>query len=479
MKILLITGIILLISVTSSKVLYKYGVPVLVIFLGMGMLMGSDGIGGIYFNNPGVAEQLSNVGLLFIMFSGGFETNWKTAKPEAPASIVLASLGVAMTAFLIGAFAYFALGFSFLEGMLLGSIISSTDAASVFSILRSENLNLKHGLAPMLEMESGSNDPMAYMLTTIFISLILGDSKSILLLLTSQIVIGIVVGLLVGKLGVWFINHIRLDIEGLYYIVVVSIALISMAGANMINGNGFLAVYITGLILGNSRIIHKINLVKFFDGISWLMQVMLFFTLGLLVFPSQLPAIALKGLATAAFIILVARPVTVFIILTFFKKTFNDKLLVSWVGFRGAAAIVFATYPLTQGLPIANEIFNMVFFIALVSVLVQGSFFIPLAKKLDLISEEETTLKTFTDYSGDIYADLLEVDIPIGTGIKEKAIMDFDIPDDVLIVFIKRGDKLLTPKGTTMLKQGDVLMISGDEKSLFDIDTMSREELLS
>ncbi len=180
-----------------------------------------------------------------------------------------------------------------------------------------------------------------------------------------------------------------------------------MAGANSINGNGFLAVYITGLIMGNSIIIHKVNLVKYFDGISWLMQVMLFFTLGLLVFPSELPGIAVKGLITATFIMLVARPITVFIILTLFKRSTKDKLLVSWVGFRGATAIVFATYPLTEGLSIANEIFNIVFFIVLVSVLVQGSFFIPLAKKLDLINEDETILKTFTDYSGDIYADLL------------------------------------------------------------------------
>lgn len=478
MNILLITGLILLFCVASSKILYKYGIPVLVIFLGMGMLMGSDGIGGIYFNSPSVAEKLSNIGLLFIMFSGGFETSWKTAKPVAAASIVLASLGVAMTAFLIGIFAYFVLGFSFLEGMLLGSIISSTDAASVFSILRSKNLNLKNGLAPMLEMESGSNDPMAYMLTTIFISLIVGKEQNIILLLTSQIVIGLLIGLLVGKIGVWIINNIKLDIDGLYYIVVISLALISLSSSNLIGGNGFLAVYITGLIIGNSRIIHKINLVRYFDGISWLMQIMLFFTLGLLVFPSQLPEIALKGIITAAFIILVARPIAVFIILTFFKKSNKDKLLVSWVGFRGAAAIVFATYPLTEGLPIANEIFNIVFFIAVVSVLVQGTFFIPLAKKLNLISEDQTTLKTFTDYTGEIYADLLEIEIPISRGLKEKAIMDLDIPEDVLIVMIKRDDKLITPKGNTMIKQGDTLMILGDEESLMRIDSITKETLL-
>ncbi|MBU5483438.1 potassium/proton antiporter [Clostridium sp. MSJ-11] len=464
MDVLFIAGIILLICAVSSKVLYRYGIPTLVIFLTMGMLMGSDGPGGIYFNDPQLAENLCNVGLIFIMFSGGFGTSWKTAKPVALAAGVLATLGVVLTAFLIGIFAHFVLGFTFLEGMLLGSIVSSTDAASVFSILRSKQLNLKNGLAPMLEMESGSNDPIAYMLTTVFLGLILGESQNIFLLLLTQIAIGVLVGAIIGKLSVWLINNINLDIDGLYSIIVIGTALLSYAGAGLLSGNGFLAVYITGLILGNSRLVHKISLVRYFDGLSWLMQILLFFTLGLLAFPSRLPSVATQGMAVAIFIIFVARPVAIFIVLTLFKKPIKEQLLVSWVGFRGAAAIVFATYPLTAGLPVADEIFNIVFFIALVSVVVQGTLFIPIAKKLDLVAEEETVLKTFTDYSGELHAELLEVTIPEGSKMAGKAIMDLDIPTEILIVMVKRGRKLITPNGATIVEAGDIIMMAGDNK---------------
>lgn len=474
MTILFVAGIILLICAVSSKVLYKYGIPTLVIFLAMGMLMGSDGPGGIYFNDPQLAENICNVGLIFIMFSGGFGTSWKTAKPVALAAGVLATLGVVLTALLIGIFVHFAFGFTFLEGMLLGSIVSSTDAASVFSILRSKQLNLKNGLAPMLEMESGSNDPIAYMLTTVFLGLILGKDQNIIVLLLTQITIGAAVGAIAGKLSVWLINKINLDIDGLYTIIVISTALLSYAGAGLLSGNGFLAVYITGLILGNSKLVHKISLVRYFDGLSWLMQILLFFTLGLLAFPSKLPSVSIKGMTIALFIIFVARPIAIFAILTLFKKPVKEQILVSWVGFRGAAAIVFATYPLTAGLGVADEIFNIVFFIALVSVLVQGTLFIPIAKKLDLVAEEETVLKTFTDYSGEIHAELLEVKIPDDSNMVGKAIMDLNIPMDILIVMIRRNGKLITPRGATIIKAGDIIMMAGDNKiQLMDMQNIA------
>lgn len=475
MDIMFISGIILLICAVSSKVLYKYGIPTLIMFLAIGMIMGSEGLGGIYFDNSELANKLCNFGLLFIMFSGGFETNWKTAKPVAFASGVLATGGVALTAFLIGIFAHFVLGLTFLEGMLLGSIISSTDAASVFSILRSKKLNLKNNLAPMLEMESGSNDPVAYMLTTIVIGLITGGKHNIVTLLMTQILIGALVGILVGKISVWLINNINLDIEGLYSILAISTALLSYSGANQLMGNGFLAVYITGLIMGNSRLVHKISLVRYFDGLSWLMQILLFFTLGLLVFPSRLFQVALKGIGTAAFIIFIARPIAVFCILTLFKRPIKDQLLVSWVGFRGAASIVFATYPLIAGLTVADEIFNIVFFVALVSVLVQGTFFIPIAKKLNLIGEEETVLKTFTDYSGEIHAELLEFSITENSEMVGKAIKDIDIPMGILIVMIKRKDKLITPNGGTVIKAYDTIMLSAEDRTqLIEMDEKTK-----
>ncbi len=475
MEILLGIGLILLICGLTSKVLYRYGIPTLMIFLAIGMLMGSDGIGGIYFDDSRLAQTLCNFGLIFIMFSGGFGTNWKTAKPVAFSSGILATLGVALTALLIGVFAHFALGFTFLEGMLLGSIISSTDAASVFSILRSKKLNLKNGLAPMLELESGSNDPIAYMLTTVFLGMLTGESSNIFLLLTAQIVIGVLVGTLVGKLAVWLINHINLEIDSLYSVMVIGIAVLSYAGASLLTGNGFLAVYITGLIMGNSRLVHKISLVRYFDGFSWLMQIMLFFTLGLLVFPSRLPGIALTGLAVAAFITFIARPIAVFCVLTLFRRPVKEQLLVSWVGFRGAASIVFATYPLTAGLPIADTIFNTVFFVALLSVTVQGTFFIPIAKKLKLIGQDEMVLKTFTDYSGEIHAELLELNIEKGSEMADKAIMDLDIPMDILIVMIRRNGKLITPKGATILRPEDILLLAGDNKGLLlDMEKRTR-----
>lgn len=477
MQLILISGIILLFCAISSKVLYRYGIPTLIVFLAIGMFMGSDGPGGIYFDNAELATKICNFGLLFIMFGGGFGTSWKTAKPVAVEAGILATIGVALTALFIGVFAHFALGFTLLEGMLLGSIVSSTDAASVFSILRSKKLNLKNGLAPMLEMESGSNDPMSYMLTTIFLGLIMGGTQNVALLLVTQITIGILFGALVGKAAVWLINHIDLDIDGLYSIIVIGVAIISFSGADMIKGNGFLAVYITGIIMGNSKLVHKISLVRYFDGLSWLMQILLFFTLGLLAFPSKLPSIALPGLAVAIFIILVARPLAIFSVLTLFKRPVKEQLLVSWVGFRGAASIVFATYPLTAGLGIAEDVFNIVFFVALVSVLVQGTLFVPIAKKLNLVEGEGTVLTTFTDYSGEMHTELLEVNIPYGSPMDSKAIMDLEIPMNILIVMIKRNGRLITPRGATILKSGDTLMLACDNKEeLLDIYKSTRSD---
>ncbi len=260
------------------------------------------------------------------------------------------------------------------------------------------------------------------------------------------------------------INNINLDIEGLYSVLAISVALLSYSIASAIMGNGFLAVYITGLIMGNSKLVQKVSLVRYFDGISWLMQILLFFTLGLLVFPSQLLKVALSGTVTAAFIIFIARPIAVFLVLTLFKKPVKDKLLVSWVGFRGVASIVFATYPLIAGLSVADEIFNIVFFVALVSVLVQGTLFIPIAKKLDLVGEEETVLKTFNDYE-EFAAELLEVNIDKNSKMVGKAIEDMNIPRDILIIMVRRGEKIITPNGATVIKANDTIVFSAEDKN--------------
>jgi len=474
MNVAFIAAIILLICAVSSKVLYRFGIPILIVFLTIGMLMGSEGPGGIYFDNAELAKNICNLALLIMIFSGGFDTNWKAARPVALASGILASLGVFLTAAFVGIFAHFVLGFTLLEGMLLGSIISSTDYASVFSILRSQQSDLKNNLAPMLEMESGSNDPAAYMFTVIFLGLLTGESQNIGLLLLTQIIVGTFIGVFVGKLAVWLVNNINLDIDGLYPIMVIGMALLTYSGASILGGNGFLAAYITGIIMGNAKLVKKVSLVRYFDGLSWLMQILLFMTLGLLVFPSQLLGVVVAGVMVAVFLIFVARPLVTFLVLSIFKRPFKEQLLVSWGGFRGAASVVFATYPLTVGLPVAEQIFNIVFFVALVSVLLQGTLFLPIARKLDLIEPEGTVFRTFTDYSGEIYTELLEVTIPEGSPLAGKAIMDLDISPDVLIMMIKREGKMITPRGKTILRAGDTLMLAGEHEVLLAIDARAR-----
>lgn len=476
MNFLFTTAIVLLLCVISSKVLYRFGIPTLIIFLAIGMLMGSDGPGGIYLKDPLIAQNISNLALIFIIFSGGFGTRWATAKSVALAAGILSTIGVAITAIVIGVFAHFVLGYSWLHGMLLGSIVSSTDAAAVFSILRSRKLSLKNGLASMLEMESGSNDPMAFMLTTVFLGLLMNDTKNIILFFTLQIIIGTFIGIIIGKVGVWLINHINLDIHGLYSVVVMATVLLSFSCADMLHGNGFLSVYLSGLIMGNSRIVHKVSLVRYFDGISWLMQILLFFTLGLLVFPTELIKVFLPGLGIAAFIILIARPLAVILTLKVFKRSMKEIILISWVGFRGAASIVFATYPLTQGFPMADEIFNMVFFIGLLSVLIQGTLFIPISKKLDLVEDEGNIHKTFNDYTEDIYADLLEISILEDSPFAGKSIMKLNIPKEVIFVLIKRNNRMITPQGTTVIKAGDTILMAGDSKFLMQVEEMASGE---
>jgi len=470
MSFLFTASIILLACAIFSKFLYKYGIPTLIIFLAIGMFMGSEGPGGIIFNDLNLAENLCNIGLIFIIFSGGFGTNWEKAKPVASPAILLASLGVILTALFAGVFIHFALGFSIIEGMLLGSIVASTDVASVFSILRSRKLNLKNNLVPMLEMESGSNDPIAYMLTSIFLGMIIGEVQNVWLLLLSQIIVGALVGIIVGKLAVKLINHINLDIDGLYSVIAIGIVLLSFSGAEIFLGSGFLAVYITGMIMGNSKLAYKISLVRYFDGLSWFMQILLFFTLGLLVVPSELPKLAWKGISVAIFIIIVARPLSVFIILKIFKRPLKDKLLISWVGFRGADSIVFATYTLARGIDVADEIFNIVLYVTLVSVLVQGTFLVSIVKKLGLIEHEETVFKTFNDYSGEIYAELLEIKIHRNSIFADKAIKDIDMPKDVIIVMIKRGNRMITPRESTIIQAYDILLLAGNPKELMRID---------
>lgn len=411
-NIMLICGLVLLISITASKVLYKFGVPILLIFIILGMIFGSDGIGGINFTDYSLTNQICSMALVFIMFYGGFGTNWNVAKPSIKPALLMSTAGVIITTVLTGIFAWFILKVNILEGLLIGAVVSSTDAASVFAILRSQKLNLEGSLASLLEVESGSNDPTAYMLTIAILTLMSsGSAGGLISILLKQIIFGVLVGVILAKITVYVLRNVNFEIKGFDTIFLTAIAILSYSLSEWIGGNGYLSVYLAGLIIGNSKIQHKKNLFYYFDGISWIIQIALFFILGLLSFPSKFPMVIGVSVAISVFLIFVARPAAVFLMLKPFGYSIKEKLFVSWVGLRGAASLVFAIYAMTYGVKIENDIFHIIFFVALFSVAIQGTLIPMLAKKLDLVDNSTTVFKTFNDYTGDMSSKLVEVTI--------------------------------------------------------------------
>ena len=440
----------------------------LLIFIVLGMLFGSDGLVGIYFDNYELASTLCSLGLVFIMFYGGFGTNWKMAKPIAVPSVLMSSLGVVITAGLTGLFCHLVIKTTLLEGFLIGAIVASTDAASVFAVLRAQKLNLKGSLASLLEVESGSNDPIAYMMTLIVLTMLKSSGELSLVtvapIILRQIIFGLIIGFLLAKGTVYILRHSNFEVEGFYTIFVTAVAILSYSFSEFLGGNGYLSVYIAGIIIGNSKIPRKKSMFHFFDGVSWIMQIALFFMLGLLSFPSRLPHVTVTAVSISLFMILIARPLATFIILSPFKFTIKEKLFISWVGLRGAASVVFAIFAVTYGVNIENDIFHIIFFIALFSVAIQGTLIPKVASLLDLVDTEDegSVLRTFTDYTGEINTDLLEVNITKDSQWIDKMIMDANIPEEILIVMIKRDNKILVPKGSTLIKGGDTLVLSGN-----------------
>ena len=386
-NIILIGSVLLLVSILGSKTTSRWGVPTLIFFLLIGILAGSEGLGGIPFDDPPLAQLIGVLALNFILFSGGLSTNFRTIEPILKKGLALSTLGVVLTALSVGVFVHFLLGFTIPEGLLLGSIISSTDAAAVFSILRGRGVNLKGDLAETLELESGSNDPMAYFLTISLTAVVKEGTLhpgELLLLCAKGFVIGALMGYATGKGSLWLINRIHLPNKGLYFVLLMALALFSYSATESLGGNGFLSIYICAVLLGSSDFVHKRILIQFYDGVAWLMQIILFLTLGLLVFPSRVWAVAGYGLLISAFLIFVARPIGVFGTLLFSRTSRRSKIFISWVGLRGAVPIVFATYPMIAGLPESDLIFNLVFFISVSSVLVQGTTLTTVARWLKL-----------------------------------------------------------------------------------------------
>lgn len=459
--ILLVAAVILL-CLSLNKMSNKLGIPMLLAYILLGMMFGTDGILKIPFDNFTIAEQICTVSLIFIMFYGGFGTNWKQAKPVAGKAVLLSTVGVILTAVTTGAFCHFILRMDFWESMLIGSVISSTDAASVFSILRSKRLNLKNNTASMLEVESGSNDPCSYMLTVIILTIMSGElsGSSLVVMIFSQIIFGILVGVVVALAAAFILKKMNFATDGFDTIFVFSMALVSYAGASMINGNGYLAAYIAGIILGNTPLHHKKSLVHFFDGITGLMQMLIFFLLGLLAYPSQLPKILPIALAIAVFLTFVARPVSVFAILMPFRCPVKQQLLVSWAGLRGAASIVFAIMATVSPAYTKNDLFHIVIFIVLFSISIQGTLLGLVAKKLDMIDENGNVMKTFSDYSDEMPVEFVKISIKAGHPWENRRIKDLTSLPDLLLVLILRGEERIIPNGNTVVLAGDKIVLS-------------------
>ena len=480
---LLVLSCLFLISLLVSKVSKTgthFGVPVLLLFLGVGMLAGSDGL-GIEFENFEVAKAIGIFALAVILFSGGLETKYEEISPIRGVGTVIATFGVLFTALTTGFFIWFCMGklmpslnITLLESFLLASVMSSTDAASVFAILRSKGLHLKDNLRPLLEFESGCNDPMAYLLTITLIQIIMTTKGTSLpmvgIQLLGQLAIGALAGYLLAKLTINLLNRINLDNEALYPVLLFTSCIFIFSLTHFIYGSGFLAVYIAGLVIGNSRFVTKRSSIKFFSGLAWLSQIMMFLTLGLLVNPSELIHIAIPAMIISIFLIVVGRPVGVFACMLPFKYTFRDKIFISWVGLRGAVPIVFAVLPLAAGVPHAKEIFNVVFFVTLTSLLVQGSTIAKLANLLDLSGtpKENPKLEHFDmEFSDDIKSAMTEITVNNNMLSHGSKLMDIPLPDKTLVVMVKREQKYFIPKGNTELHSDDkLLVITDDENAL-------------
>jgi cell volume regulation protein A len=468
---LLVGSTLILLSVAIAKLSDNVGVPTLLLFLVIGMLAGSEGPGGIYFDNAGLAQSIGIIALVFILFAGGLDTQWHAVRQVLWQAASLATLGVLLTALAVGAFLSYVLDFSLLNGMLLGAIVSSTDAAAVFSVLRSKKVSLRGQLKPLLEFESGSNDPMAVFLTVGLIQMLTVPETapgSVALMFLYQMGLGAAFGVGLGKTMVFILNHLKLLHEGIYPVFTLAFACLIYGATAAVGGSGFLAVYVAGLVAGHAEFVHKRSLLRFFDGLAWLSQIAMFLTLGLLVFPSKLIPVLGSGVLVSAFLMLVARPLSVSISLFFAKLLWREKALVSWVGLRGAVPIVLATFPLLARLPDADMMFNLVFFIVLTSALLQGWSIPFVARHLKVDAPLETRKRypiEFAPIEG-VETELVDMIVPFNSAVAGKTIVELGLPHESLVVLIGRNDGFVVPSGGTLLQEGDTLLVLVNRENL-------------
>ncbi|GKI22540.1 K+/H+ antiporter [Odoribacter laneus] len=474
-NILLIGSTLLFVSLIIGRTGYKLGIPVLLLFLIVGMIFGSDGV-GIQFHNAGEAQFIGTLSLCIILFAGGMDTKINDIRPIIPQGVILATVGVLLTTFITGYFIYWLIGSLYpsmaapLVGcLLLAAVMSSTDSASVFNILRSKSLNLKQNMRPLLELESGSNDPMAYMLTILLLQIIQSGDMSwgqILLSFFMQFSIGIIMGYVLGRIAVYIINHVCLMNNSLYQVILLTFLFFTFSITDLLNGNGYLAVYLAGLVIGNHRIVYKKNIANFFDGLAWLFQIIMFLSLGLLVNPKDLWGVAHIGLLIGIFLIFIARPLAVFLcLLPFRKMTLPGRIFVSWIGLRGAVPIIFATYPLLADIEGASQIFNIVFFITILSLLIQGTTVSGAARMLGLAHLAQEKPNEFDmELSEDIKSIVAEASVMPDLLTEGDRLQDLHFPQNTLVIMIKRYENYFVPNGHTRLLPGDKLLLLSDNE---------------
>ena len=470
-NVVLVGALLLFVAVMAGKVAYRFGAPALLLFLGVGMLFG---LNFISYRSVEMTQFVGMIALCIILFTGGMDTKFSEIKPIIGPGVVLATVGVVMTAFVLAGFVWLVapwLGIEipFALALLLASTMSSTDSASVFSILRSKKQGLKQNLRPLLELESGSNDPMAYMMTILLISVVSNTSSGVglgmsVVFFVVQMVVGALSGYLIGRLAVWTINRIKLANLSLYSVLLLAFIFFSFAFTDLIKGNGYLAVYLSGLVIGNHKLEQKRPLTVFFDGFTWLMQIVMFLTLGLFVNSNELlePRVLILGGLVGAFMILVARPLTVFTCLLPFRKfTTKARLYVSWVGLRGAVPILFAIYPLMAHVENAGLLFNVVFLGTIISLLVQGTTVSGMANLLGLAYEERESAFS-VDMHQDMKSALTEVEVNETMLESGHTLKDITLPENTLVMMVCRDGEYFVPQGKTELKLGDKLLVISD-----------------
>jgi cell volume regulation protein A len=463
-RLILLAAVLLVLGIVSSKLSSRVGLPVLVLFLVVGMLAGEEGPGGVAFGSYTLAHGVGTLALALILFDGGLRTDLAHFRMALAPSLILATVGVVLTALIVGAVAVMTFDLPWLEAFLLASIVSSTDAAAVFAVFRARDMRVRERVAATLEIESASNDPMAVFLTVACIGVLQGDlapGVSVLWFFVRQMALGGLIGWLVGRGAAVVVNRIELDAAGLYPVLIGSAGLLAFGAAATAGGSGFLAVYIAGIVLSGSRLPYRRGVYHFHDGLAWIAQIAMFTLLGLLSFPSRLAAVTVPALQVAGVLILIARPLAVGACLFPFRYSPREVAFIAWGGLKGAVPIILATYPLMWGLTGAEAYFDVVFFVVLVSAVAQGWSLPTAARLLGLRLPAAPRAPATLEITAlrEIDSEIVEYVVAQDSRAARLRVRDLALPDGVLIAMIVRGEEVLPPRGSTQVLPGDHVFV--------------------